>query len=297
MVIVCGVLTGLNKGAFSDCTGLTSVIISDSVTSIGEYAFYYCTGLTSVTIPDSVKGIGEDAFMFCSNLTEIHYNGDLTGWLNISGLGNLMRYGKYTKTLYIGGTKIEGDLVIPDSVTSIGEYVFYYCTDLTSVTIGSGVTNIDSDAFYNCTGLTSIIVKEGNSRYIAKDNCLIDTRTATLVLGCKTSVIPNDGSVTRIGEDAFSDCTGLTSVIISDSVTSIGEYAFYYCTGLTSVTIPDSVTSIGWGAFKNCSGLKRIDFNGTKAQWNAIKKDYFWSYNTGNFTVYCTDGTLSKSEA
>ena len=297
MVIVCGVLTGLNKGAFRDCSGLTSITIGNGVTSIGY-----------------------DAFENCNGLTEIRYNGDFTGWCGIGDLYRLMSSGKSTKTLYVGGTKIEGDLVIPDSVTSIGECAFYECfglisvtipdsvtsigngafsdcSGLTSITIPDSVTSIGDYAFEGCSGLTSIVVKEGNSKYSAKDNCLIDTSTATLVLGCQTSVIPTDGSVKRIGRYAFSGCSGLTSVTIPDSVTSIGSAAFENCTGLTSVAIGNGVTSIGESAFENCTGLTRIDFNGTKAQWKAIKKYNFWCSYTGNFTVYCTDGTLSKSEA
>ena len=87
---------------------------------------------------------------------------------------------------------------------------------------------------------------------------MIATESKTLVLGCKTSVIPSDGSVTSIGGYAFYECSGLTSITIPDSVTSIGSYAFYGCGGLTSIAIPSSVTSIREGAFSGCSGLTSI---------------------------------------
>ena len=102
-------------------------------------------------------------------------------------------------------------------------------------------------------------------------------------------------SVTSIGNAAFASCSGLTSITIPDSVTSIGYNAFYKCSGLTSISIPDSVTSIGYNAFCNCSGLTSIKFNGTMAQWKAISKGSNWSYNTGNFTITCTDGTLDEN--
>ena len=110
-------------------------------------------------------------------------------------------------------------------VTSIGNYAFYGCRGLTSVTIGNSVTSIGDNAFYNCSGLTSV-------------------------------TIPN--SVTSIGNYAFFNCSGLTSVAIPNSVTSIGGYAFKNCSGLTSVTIPNSVTSIGMQTFCGCRGLTSV---------------------------------------
>ena len=292
-------VTDIGRGVFNGCSGLTSITIPDRVTNIGEYAFSDCSKLTSVTIPDSVTSIGNFAFSSCRGLTSI-------------AIGNIVTsIGEYAFSYCTGLTSI----TIPDSVTSIGNFAFSSCRGLTSVTILDSVTGIGYRAFSGCSGLTSIVVKEGNSKYIAKDNCLIDKSTATLVLGCKTSVIPIDGSVTSIGDWAFNGCSGLTSVTIPDSVTSIGEGAFCYCSGLTSVAIPNNVANIGDYAFNGCSGLtsvtigngvtsigsyafevcsklKRIDFNGTKAQWKAIEKGNKWSDYTDNFTVYCTDGTI-----
>lgn len=161
------------------------------------------------------------------------------------------------------GTCTDTELIISSEynakpVTSIGSTAFYGCTGITSVTIGNSVTHIDWGAFAGCTGLTSIIVVKGNSKYHSAENCLIETATNTLILGCKTSVIPTDGSVTSIGTEAFRGCTGLTSITIPDSVTSIGGGAFYGCTGLSSITIPESVTSIGYRAYYNCSSLTSI---------------------------------------
>ena len=187
-------------GAFSNCSMLTSITIGNGVTSIGEKAFSGCSGLTSVTIGNGVTSIGYQAFYGCSGLTSIYYTGDVARWCEISGIDSLM---SSSRTLYINGAQLTGDLVIPNSVTTIQPSAFYGCSGLTSVTIGNGVTSIGMFAFYNCTGLTSVTI--GNS-------------------------------VTSIGASAFNGCTGLTSVTISNSVTSIGDFAFSGCSRLTSIT-------------------------------------------------------------
>ena len=240
-------VTSIGWYAFNGCTGLTNITIPDSVTSIGMYAFSGCTGLTSVTIPDSVTSIERSAFSGCTGLTSTYYTGDIAGWCGISGtgLGSLM---SSSQTLYIDGKKVEGDLIIPDSVTSIGDYAFSNCTGLTSVTIGNGVTSIGDSAFKGCTGLKSVTIGNG-----------VTSIRSDAFSGCTglTSITIPDG-VTSIGDHAFSGCTSLTSVTIPDSVTSIGDGAFYGCSGLASVTIGSGVTSIGYSAFHGCTGLTNV---------------------------------------
>ena len=241
--------------AFSDCTGLTSITIPDSVTSIGDRAFSDCTALTSITIPDSVTSIGDRAFSGCTGLTDVYYQGDLSGWLGIQ-FGDIW-FGGYASNpmyhadnLYINGELLQGELVIPEGTETIGDYVFYNCSGLTSITIPDSVTSIGEEAFMGCSSLKSIEVEKGNSRYHSKGNCLIETASKTLIAGCKTSIIPTDGSVTFIGDCAFS-----------------------YCTGLTSITIPDSVTSIGDDAFDGCSGLTDVYYQGDLSGWLGIQFD------------------------
>ena len=129
---------------------------------------------------------------------------------------------------------------------------------LTSITIPENITSIGRCAFSGCDSLTSITIP---------------------------------GSVTSIGSSAFENCSGLTSIVIPDSVTSIDHWAFQYCTGLTSATIGNGVKSISRYAFWDCASLKDIYFNGTKDQWNVIKK-----IDSGikNCTIHCTDGDLEE---
>ena len=149
-------------------------------------------------------------------------------------------------------------VTIPNSITDLGSCAFFGCSRLTSVTIPNSVTILGDTPFQCCNGLTSIIVGRGNTVYDSRDNCnaIIETKTNSLITGCKNSTIPN--SVTSIGPCAFQWCGGLTSVTIPSSVTKIDERAFASCDSLTSVTIPSSVTSIDESAFQGCDGLTSV---------------------------------------
>jgi|GEM_PF-5494341 len=236
-------ITKIEKGMFTGCDRLIGIVLPNSVTSIGERAFEGCSGLDSVTIPNCVTSIGERAFESCSALKEIHIS-DLNAWLNIKMDGYLTA----SRGIYLNGSKLEGNLVIPEGVKKIRKYAFYNCEGLTSVTIPNSVTSIGEDAFYSCYSLTSVTIPNS-----------VTSIGGDAFYGCKglTSVTIPD-SVISIGGGAFYSCYSLTSVTIPDSVTSIGDYTFCNCEGLTSVTIPNSVTSIGYSAFCNCEGLTSV---------------------------------------
>ena len=242
-------VTIISSNALSGCTGLTKVSIPYTVTSIGTNAFGGCTGLTSIEIPEGVTSIDGSAFKDCTRLTNIVVSKSNKVYDSRDNCNAIIETA--TNTL-VAGCK---NTIIPNSVTNIGQYAFF-C--LTSITIPNSITSIKPEAFYYCPDLTSIIVENGNTVYDSRNNCnaIIESTTNSLVIGFKNTIIPN--SVTSIGDKAFVNCSGLTSITIPNSVTSIGEYAFRGCTALTSIEIPNSVKNIERSAFSNCKGLTSI---------------------------------------
>ncbi len=226
-------VTSIGGWAFTDCASLTSVTIPDGVTSIGEYTFSWCTSLTSATIPDSVTSIGEFAFHNCKSLTS------MTIPRSVVSIG----YDAF------GWCESLTSVTILDGVRSIGNSAFTDCKSLTSVTIPNSVTSIGRGAFSSCASLTGIWVAEGNSHYVSDASGVLFNKDKTTLVQCPGAfaVYTIPGSVTSIGDDAFSGCASLTSVTIPDSVTSIGNYAF-----------------------SCCGSLADVYFTGTETAWNCI---------------------------
>jgi len=205
-------VSSIGSSAFLFCTSLTGVTIPSGVNNIGQSAFSFCTSLTGITIPDSVTSIGAYAFDRCSSLAAFDVDSANSSYSSVDGV--LYNKNKTTLVTYPPG-KTGSTFTIPNSVTSIGNSAFYYCTSLTGVTIPNGVTSIGMQAFDSCTSLADI-------------------------------TIPN--SVTSIDQLAFSSCTSLASVIIGNKVASIGYSAFSSCTSLASVTFVGTIPSSGFNA-------------------------------------------------
>ena len=225
-------------------------------------------------------------------------------------------------TITAVNTSISGAVTIPQTlggyyVTTIGKYAFAGCENITSITIGDKVKVLEENAFLGCTGITSIsigtgvksispssflgcistsriTVASGNTAYYSTGNCIVETETLTLVLGCKNSTLPANGKIGAIGPNAFYGCSGLTSITIPNSVTKIGNsafaestftyidlgygvttidaYAFAGCEYLEDIIIPDCINFIGTGAFAGCEELYYNVYNNCYYLGNAVNK-------------------------
>ena len=249
------------------------------VTAIGAYALEgsreWEASPSSVTIPSSVKSIEEYAF-FESELNTIFYLGDISAWCNISFGSSPGSY-----KLYVNNRLVD-NLVIPSSVTSIGERTFSGCKSLTSITIPNSVTSIGDNAFRWCSGLTSVTIPNSvtsiGSNAFSGCSSLNAVRISDLAAWCNIDFLCDEGKydylsnplvyanhlylndskveelvipdgVTEIKSGAFSMGKDITSLKIPNSVTSIGDNCFQYC-NLSSLEIPNGVTYVGYGSFK-----------------------------------------------
>lgn len=263
-------VTDIGVCAFENCYRLTSITIPKGVTNIGDGMFAFCGSLTNIDIPNSVTSIGDQAFLECYALTSITIPDCVTSigngaFRHCSGLTSIIIPSSVTRIanqMFYHCSSLT-DIIIPDSVTSIGDSAFNGCSSLTSVTIPDDVTSIGEGAFRGCSNLTSIAIPNG---------------------------------VESVSVGVFRNCIGLTSITIPDSVTSIGNSAFYGCSSLTSITISNSVKNIDNWSISGCINLNSINFTGTVVQWNDISKENnYWDYDTPFYTIYCTDGALTKS--
>ena len=279
-------VTSIGSSAFEDCTGLTTVTIGNSVTTIGYRAFSSCTGLTEVTIPNSVTSIESYAFTSCTGLQKVIWNAR-----NAQDFQDRSRpfSGCDRLTDFVFGEEVEHipaflccefaslkNLVIGNSVTSIGSSAFSGCTGLTEVTIPNSVTDIGDGAFSGCTGLTEVTIPNSVTSigYLAFSSCtglqkvIWNTRNAQCLQdkfiwspfkNCDrlTDFIFGE-EVEHIPDYLCWQLTSLKNLVIGNAVTAIGERAFDSCSGLTEVSIPNSVTTIGMWAFTSCTGLQKV---------------------------------------
>ncbi len=278
----------IGDDAFSDLDLLPSINIPEGVEYIGSNAFSGCRSLTQITIPSTVKYFERDAFEDCSSLNSIVVKDGNTNYDSRNNCNALIETA--TNTLITGckntiiptsvttigsyafcGQYDLTDITLPEGLIRIGEFAFEYCS-LTSLTIPSSVTDINPWSFWLCGQLKEIKVAAGNPKYDNRNDCnaIIETASNKLILGCETTVIPED--IITIGEKAFA-FSGFAGTTVPESVTSIEEWAFdgckmkqftipsgmtqisastFYGSDLQSIEIPENITYIGYNAFGAC---------------------------------------------
>ncbi len=254
--------------------------IPDSVRIIGDSAFIDCTNLTNIKIPNSVTTVNagalyntgfyndesnweNGALYFGYNLIDVKE--DISGVFSIKMDTKTISYGAFdncnsltniiipNSVITIGEEAFADctslkDIVIPDSVTSIGNYAFTSCENLTEITIPESVSTAGIQLFIGCYNLINLSIY-GSLKIIDYEFSFESPNLTNLTLGDK---------VTSIGEYAFECCEKLENVVIGNGVKKIDDYAFAYCCNLKSVKIGNSVTLIGDGAFECCESLTNI---------------------------------------
>ena len=252
----------IGASAFYQSTA-ESINIPENVREIGREAFFYCKNLTNISIPCSVISIGRSAFSGCEGLTSVNIT-DLTAWCKIYFEDEGSQPLIYARHLYLNGKEVT-DLVIPNSVTSIGKYAFFFCEGLTSVTIPNFVTYIGIAAFELCSALTTISIPNG---------------------------------IKTIEPYTFYGCTNLESVSFGDSLKVINGHSFGRDYKLTTITLPKNLETIGDCAFyeSNITSIICLSENPPKF----YGKDDYSSYLTfnintlNNATLYVPIGTIDK---
>lgn len=272
-------LTSIGQGAFRGCTGLTSVTIPSGVTLLDGYVFQGCSALTELNLPDGLKEIQGGAVWYCSSLEYIDIPDTVTiiganafannpnlkeigypkGWTTVTnGYSPFQDCPSLTKIEIPEGVTVIPDIafsncaleevVLPDSLTTIGNNAFYRCMALTDITIPDGVTTIGNNAFSSCTTLPEIVLPDSVTSigYSAFASC---SALEKLTLS---------NSLTKLDQNIFNGCTSLVSVTIPESVVTLSQ-TFPGCTALIEVNLPEGLKTIAGETFKGCTSLEKID--------------------------------------
>ena len=302
---LCDSVTQIGLGILEGCTSLKKVYIGTGITEIPAYMFSGCSNLTKIEphieqgYLKNVKSIGAYAFENCQSLTELPLPNGLETinagafwgcWsLKYLEIPEQVTFPEGTSFLFASCYDLES-VNLPANIERIGDRCFMGCGSLKSFMIPSSVTQIGELAFSWCYSLETLTVEDGNQTFIAKDGCVIEGSTKTLVAITANAEIPSDGSVEILAYGVF---TGhrQADVIIPEGVKEIGTRAFQGNWDLKSVSIPHSVKEIKDNVFMDCWPMETIYYNGTVAEWKQLMQNYSWM-TWSELTVKCTDGEI-----
>ena len=291
-------VTSIGDYAFYGFYNMTSLTIPNGVTSIGKYAFAGYSGLTSITIPSSVKSIGYSAFENCLSLTRVNTT-NIAAWCEIVFSNSYSNPLSYAHSLYLNSNAVK-NLVLPEDITKLNDYVFYGFSGLVSVTIPDDVLSIGAYAFYGCDHLTNVTIPSsvmsiGNSAF---EGCsaLAWVNTTDVVSWCGTVFGNYYSNPLNYAHGFYLNSNIVKDLIIPDGVTRINAYAFFGCTGLTSIMIPESVTDIGVYAFHYYDYYWGDDPRPLDATLKVYKDSYAQRYAVNNQFEYEVQKRLQRIE-
>lgn len=304
--------------AFSNCFSLKEISFFDDGTNnelrICDHAFSHCVLLEKVVFPDELYYIGTCAFFDCVHLTEIHIK-DITSWYDMFFVdaGSSNPLGPSTG-LYIDGVLLT-DLVVPahierigscafqeysmlesisfeegTRITEIASHAFSRCNKLTSVTIPKSVTTLGSHVFYECDALESVIFEEGTEIVSIGEYCFAFSDKLSSIN------LENCSKLSAIGEGIFYGCSSITQLELPEKIVYLPNVSFSDCINLEYITLTKNISFIHGHAFARCKNLIAINYGGSATEWNAIIKEQNWDIHTADYTVNCTDGSISKSD-
>ena len=253
-------ITDWGQNVFMLCENINTISLAEGLKSISSDMFSNLTKLENISIPSTVTSIDQNAFWGCTSLKSITIPSSVTDWPPTID----QQVGGYNRA-FSGCTSLS-EVILSEGLTTLGDYTFEDCVSLTKITIPSSMTDLGFRAFSGCNSLTTINVEEGNSKYYSENNCVIESSTKKLVLGCGTSTIPSNIEI--IGSFAFDSYDSLKGdLVVPEGVVEIQNSAFVNCSGITNIILPTTLTSIyaNLNSFRNmypsfygCSALESI---------------------------------------
>ena len=296
-------------------SSIEDVEITDQST-IPYGAFYNCSKIKNIRLNKVITDISTSAFFGLSGMENVYFDGSIEEWCNINCTSYRPNY--YANHLYINGELLQGELVIPSTITNVPSYAFAGATDISSIKLSSKLSSVGANAFIKCTGLSKVDFDgtlddwvdirftnyASNPVYFAHDLYIGGAKlSGKIVLPERLNVVPNsvfagcsgitevilNDNITSIEQFAFDHCTNLAVINIPETITKICEYAFDGCSGLAEVTIPNGVTNVPRYAFRNCTSLKKL----TVPCECSYKNDSFSGCkNIESMTLTCKNGIM-----
>ena len=302
-------MNNIGEYAFGSYQG-TQIVLPQSIASIEQNAFAG-SAIIDLSISSTIHNIGANVFNACGYLTNIYYEGTMDDWCNINLSNNVSNPMHYASNFYIldenGNIEFNDEtfslltkLIIPNSVTRIGNYQFHRFIQLTDIELPNSITEIAYGAFEGCSSLTSISIPFVGG----KEQTPTDENQTTFVHIFGGNVPDSIRKVTITGSSylpnsAFANCQYITNIILKDSLETIGNFAFSGCKNLVNIAISSNITSIGQNAFNICNNLTNIYYEGTMDDWCNISLSNNVSnpmHYASNFYILDENGNIEYND-